>query len=601
MPCLTNPQIASIIEAIDRTYDFLIQHVDTNSGASRFGELNAYFQNDLIGGFIPCGKVAADQDSIGIGQIRLRGLEVAKQVLLSATPDTKAPPPELTGDHCEDLINAINNINVSLDLSDISLYVQLELNKFAVTLMQDIESLVASEISIVLDYNADIINKVNNVQSKTNVISFSVEEVYSLLSVKVTEILERIHDTRVELRQTAVRVIQVWKCLHTPDSTVESPVCKPLEVDIEALSVSLLNGLSVFMNPLFSIESSLREHITKEILSVSVGLIGAIGVCCDSLTSLVNQKTGLLVTIINNPTWLSSVSKELEVLISQSSALQTRLTSIFQAIGSLSQTTEEGDVINYVYHNTTTYNSYNNNQITAEPVNVDVAAILSAISSVGAIVESINRCVCIEFHGEIELSNCQEQIPPEVFPYTGKGLKGISDQMVSIASAMDKIGKRACDSSNVAVILPSDKYGELDCNRQLTLYFGLKYPYFGHSSWRISLPQPRTDLSWADFDGLIWERGSFTHSVRFSLDGGSTFPRKNATWGAFKSREIGIDFFDRVLTLIDPSVKFLRSNGDGRMVKRVPSAKTRCVRAMITDIDNETGEVASSYCYSPPR
>lgn len=605
MPCLTDSQISTIIGLVNLTYGFINQHVNIESGGSRFGELDAYFQNDLIGGLIPCGRVPIDQESIGIGRIRLQDLDLIKQILLSATPDIPEPP-ETTGDQCQDLINAINNINVSIDWTEINPYFQIGLNEFAPTLINQIDSSVRNQVSTLIDYNYNILVQTNNIYSELNNVSVAITEIQTELNSRTIEILERIHDTRVELNQASVRIIGIWDCLIEPASTVDEPVCKPLNVDIDQLSVSLLEGLSVFLNPFLSIDSSVKAHISNELSSLSETLLISIGTCCDSIIQEMNNKISILSSEINNPTWLFRVSNEIDSILNNNqycfeemSRLHTRLTTILNSINSLSTVTEEGDITNYTYHNNNEVNYFFDNDV-MEAGSFDILAILTAIDAVKSVVEEISQCVCVEISGESVLADCDPEKSDKRFPYTGKGIRGISSQLSSNTTLLNDVGKRTCDSNNVAVVLPSDKYGELNCDRQIVIYFGLKYPYFSGGTWRITLPQPREDLSWADFEDFVWEKGKFTHSVRFSTDGGMTYPRKNATWGAFKTAEHGVEFFDRAIGLLEPSLKTLRSSASGRIQKRNPSAVIKCVRAIASSINNETGEIIKAKCYAPP-
>jgi len=603
MPCLTDNQIDQIRDISQAVHNFLEQHVDVESGASRFWELDAFFADDLLGGLISYGRVAADQNSIALGRVHLQNLSTISSILNQATPDTNTTEP--SGDQCQDLIDAINNIN--LDWSGISSFLSVELNNFAPILVNQIRNTFRLELQPLISVNQGIIDIIGDISNEVSRTSNILVDINSTLVSRTTEILERIHDFRVELRQTAERVIQVWDCLHTEESTVDAPTCKPSEIDLDSLSISIVEGVSVFLNPLLNIEQSLRLHIANELSVFVENLNASINSCCSSLELMIKQENIILAAQISSPTWLLGVTSKLNVLVENSQgelariiAIQNRLTILQDSLESLSQITNEGDIINHSYSNTTNYYTDNNELIDSE--DIDTTVILAALSSIREITEQISQCVCLEISGNLSLSKCYEEGSLS-FPYQGRGLAALHNQLKATASIIDVVGKRTCDSSNTAIILPSDKFSQLPCYRQLILYFGLNFPYFTGSTWRIYLPAPRPDLTWNDFDGLTWKKGNYTHSIIFSFDGGQTYSRKNATWGAFSTRQHGIEFFDYVLTLLEPDVasNAKRSNGDGKITKRNPNATIRCVRAFVIQINNKTGEKESLQCYAPPR
>lgn len=192
----------------------------------------------------------------------------------------------------------------------------------------------------------------------------------------------------------------------------------------------------------------------------------------------------------------------------------------------------------------------------------------------------------------------------EIIRYEGSGLKLLSSKLDAVIKQNQFLLNTTCQPSEeqgCVVLLPDERYAEFTVTKQLVLTFGENYPKQTGSLWHVNIPMPIDNLDWCEhFENISMRKGSVNGRLYWENS-------KIYTGSYFESEEEA----RRVLALLAAlSTSTPRQNNGsldpritkGAKTKRIPQNRvTRCVKAVVSDINPLTGEPTGVQCYKPPR
>ena len=180
--------------------------------------------------------------------------------------------------------------------------------------------------------------------------------------------------------------------------------------------------------------------------------------------------------------------------------------------------------------------------------------------------------------------------------YEGVGLRGIQNQINALANINKYIIKEVCKHGNTSYPVYADPHlEEFPVSRQLTftLVESRFYPYQEGSLWHMTIPQPRPNLDWEDFEGFQFWKGTVFGRIIW---------QNSKIWSGGYFRDA--DEARRVLTMME-ELSLLEKSGDFRIGTggnpRKPQVReVRAVRAVVADLSPVTGDPETVLAFVPP-
>ncbi len=295
MKQISESEISSAVDILQTIYSFL-----NTSVAGRFGELQAFLGTNVLGALIPAGTVDSDEE--GLQLIQLRKADVQNLIsTLSGLSDVSSGGS--TSDTCADLINAINNLsNQSSTIRNI-IRNELQLNNTNIIspINTNIDSSRETLVLQIYQGFSTVITGINtitgtlaNITDTLTTINARTIQIYE----KIIDVLNRIADTREELKQTANRVIQIWNCIHTPESTVDNPLCRPTGTGGGTVD---LTDVIADLNAILACCSGLDTYLKDFDVRVTADFVATRNYINDKSTDIITDidSTKTLVTLAN--------------------------------------------------------------------------------------------------------------------------------------------------------------------------------------------------------------------------------------------------------------------------------------------------------------
>ena len=183
--------------------------------------------------------------------------------------------------------------------------------------------------------------------------------------------------------------------------------------------------------------------------------------------------------------------------------------------------------------------------------------------------------------------------------FAGKGVKGINSQVNALMATNKIIAGEICKhkgSNNAYPVYADPHLEEFPILRQLTftLVETRFYPYQEGSLWHMTIPLPRPNLDWEDFEQLQFFKGSVYGRIIW---------QNSKIWsgGYFRDEAEA----RRVLTMME-NYSTLSKSGDFRFGKggnpRKPQVReVRAVRAVVADLNPTTGDPETVLAFVPPE
>lgn len=526
MKQISDAQVASVISVLENVVSFL----DT-SVSSRFGELQAFLGTNVLGALLPAGTVPASEEDLTLTQLREDDLTNVIDIL-SGLSEVTIPPTE--DNTCAELIIAINNlVNNTTTIRNI---IKVELESNNTNIISPINTNVNNSRETILleiyQYFTTLIGDISTLSSTVNNIRFDTTyirtEVDSIFT-RTTEILQRIEDTRIELKQTADRVIQIWECIHTPESTVDNPVCRPStggggDVDFTAVITEIqtccerLSGeieiVRVQLNTRFNELNQVVLNRTSTIIdntSAIGNLLNIVNTKVVSIQNTVNNIETIIPDIdlpediVNKITEINNVTNETNnVVTNNNTSIQNINNNLFNISN---QITNLGDVTNNIQN--TTNNIYNTTSGCSIDMGLgtfypcgsptDLTPVLTAIKDLK---EDLFETISTEWN----IYDC-DKLLLESIPMSGNFISIIPDFIRGLGVKLDNLQTIACKSSECMpiVIEPNDLPNNFIKETQLYITWESDSGSRWHTTvWNFNpaiLNKLKTD-SWTDAD---WE------------------------------------------------------------------------------------------------
>jgi hypothetical protein len=191
----------------------------------------------------------------------------------------------------------------------------------------------------------------------------------------------------------------------------------------------------------------------------------------------------------------------------------------------------------------------------------------------------------------------------EIIRYEGSGQKLLSSKLDAVIKLNQFLLNTICqpkDTQGCVALLPDERFAEFTVTRQLILTFGEQYPKQNGSLWHVHVPMPLDEFDWCTHFEISMIKGN--------VNGRLYWENSKIYTGSYFESE---DEARRVLVLLAAlsTATPRQKNGlpdpritKGAKTKRNPQNRiTRCVRAVVSDIDPVSGDPINTKCYTPPR
>lgn len=521
MKQISNAQVNSVISVLQNVVSFL----DT-SVSSRFGELQAYLGTNVLGALIPAGTVPSSEEDLTLTQLRENDLNNVIDILSGLSEVTIPPSEENT---CAELTIAINNlVNNTTTIRNI-IKVELESNNenIITPINTNINNSRETILLEVYQYFTTLIGDISTLSSTVNNIRFDTTYIRTRVDsifTRTTEILQRIEDTRIELKQTADRVIAIWECTMTPESTVENPICRSTGTGGNVDFTAILTAINECCNRISTELESVRVQLNTRFDSINQTIIDRTQTIIDNTTSisdtltLINTRVIDIQTDVNNieitgggvPQDVINKITEINNVTNETNNTVTNNTTSIQNISNnlttvTNQITNLGDITNNIQN--TTNNIYNTTTGCSIDMGLgsfypcgsptDLTPVLNAIKDLkDNLLESIDT--------EVSIYDC-DGILLESIPMSGNFISIIPDFIRGLGLKLDNLQTIACKSSECMpiVIEPSDLPNQFTKETQLYITWESDNGSRWHTTiWNFNpaiLNKLKTD-SWTDAD-----------------------------------------------------------------------------------------------------
>ena len=202
--------------------------------------------------------------------------------------------------------------------------------------------------------------------------------------------------------------------------------------------------------------------------------------------------------------------------------------------------------------------------------------------------------------GEMNYATCTKNDDGELViveqRYEGVGLAGIQQQINSLANLNRYIITEVCKHGNLPYPVFADpQFEEFPVPRQLTftLVESRFYPYQEGSHWHMTIPNPRPNLTWDDFEQFRFWKGEVFGKIVWE---------NSKIWSGGYFRDA--DEARRILIMME-SLSTAKKSGNFRISTggkpRKPEVReVRAVRAVIAELSPVTGDPETVLTYVPP-
>lgn len=244
------------------------------------------------------------------------------------------------------------------------------------------------------------------------------------------------------------------------------------------------------------------------------------------------------------------------------------------------------------------------------------------------LIRRVLKYVCpLDMEGSISLL-CPEpysegDAKPTAADWQGKGILAISNQIQALTTLNYEILRAACnvevDYPEIITVGYETHLDEFPITKTLELKFGEEYPTQKGSLWNLKIPYPKgefttseegllhgySEFTWDDFEDLTRYHGSAY--CRLSLANSARFMAVYAD-----TEDGGKEFLQRIYNrFVDSAIAppsgldgsggpYVRTNGGTRPKRNPKNGITRCVRATITEFD-DNGEPTRYCVWYPPE
>ena len=183
--------------------------------------------------------------------------------------------------------------------------------------------------------------------------------------------------------------------------------------------------------------------------------------------------------------------------------------------------------------------------------------------------------------------------------FKGKGIKGLNNQVNAVLAVNQIITTEICKHKGTGSAYPvfADPHlEEFPINRQLTITFVEidKYPYQEGSHWHRTIPMPKSDLTWEDFDDFIFFTGTVYGRIIWEAS-------KVWSGGYFRDDAEAARVLEKMESLSTISRSGEYRIGKGGKPKKPTVRQLRAVRAVVADLNPETGDPETVLTYTPPN
>lgn len=658
--------VSTNVEQINSLISFL---EDAIGAGGRYDRIGAF---DWLTGLAPIGFVKrAEEDIFLIEQhlINLRdmvsyllSLPVCEESLATEEPDPTDPTDPTEESDCDDLVNAINNFNIDIT-ADLDAFLIGLMTQFRAELTLQLNALFDrltnnfDDLFVYLDEQFSFVFRdLTQINENILIINETTNDTYSLVlaipdyGYRFIEILERIHDTRTELKQANDRLIVIEECV-CPSNDGGLDIDEITNALILALNARFDENSQYIINELFSkIKTDLAiqfgdwyEKISTRIDNPNYRLAfeTSFQLILSKLEELDNDIENIVIGNVSLDIDFAPITDrltEIDILLRN---LQSDIDSIendintFETIGSQIITTT-----NNTYQTTISNNQIINNLTsTVDDLDSDIEKILNELQAnligsyefitcdsqkvesqtlnyAGTGLNGINQAL-IRLSEQLKLSVrtlCTETVSGTYTPYDC-GVKAMSvpytysslkDGVEKLHTRLTTIEAKVCEigSDDCLILEPGDKQLEMDIQNQLIIKLKQKDGN-NTSNWQLVIPEPIEDIDWCKHIEPLYTRpikkGRIFGRIFFGND-------RTHTWSYFESVEEAERVLEQILAPLSTLPVYNPFNpGKGRYTiggspkRQIIGRELIPYKVIVAKKDALTGNFNPEQCITRPR